>query len=1294
MKKIRDKCLDVIKEPSQSLTSNNVSNSGKFQPLTPTDAVDLKGYREPLDYIFQNDSIRNVAITGPYSSGKSSLIETYKKEKVGEIRFLNITLAHFEYTTSSKTQNVKTTGKHTNQFEELKGKITDSNYSEMEKISQSDLEGKILNQLIHQIDHKNIPQTNFMVKKEITRKKIYLIAAILSILFLFLMHFTFYDSWKQYVDTLSNEWLQQHLFWSINNTLLLISGIGIVIISILAIYKLVVLFMFRRISFKKFNLQGNNIEILQESEDSFFDKNLNEVLYLFEGSKADVIIFEDLDRFDFNEVFVRLREVNTLVNLRLEKLGKRKPLRFFYLLRDDVFNSKDRTKFFDFIIPVVPIIDASNSFDKFIEIFESGGILDHFEEHFLQELSLYVDDMRILLNIQNEYQIYYMKIQETELDHHRLLSIIVYKNLFPGDFSDLQLGRGFVHSLFSRKKDLILKRIIEIDNEIEEIEKRIQLMEKEYLQSVHELYAIYLAPGSEIINIRGLENNRAELIKIAIGNKDVINFRESRFTSTAERELENIKGNKEFIERKMILEEKINNGIEEQTSKIQLLKNEKVDLRELRLKNLINKHNIDEIFNGSVENHPDIVTFNLEIRNSPYFDLIKFLLRNGHIDETYPDYMTFFHGNSLSHSDKIFLRSVTDQKKKAYTYEIKSPHKVLSRLRVLDFDNEEILNFDLLDYLLGNVESNEIYLKRFLTQLKTSKNFDFIGSYIYEQRTVSQFVKHINKLWPEICDEIINKSRLSPFLEKEYMTLTLMYSSTEDIMKLNINGCLTQYISNTTDLLLTYYSNSDKLMKDLIQLKVRFREIKRKGAIKELLELVYINSLYEINYKNIQLMLKEYYGEFTDEDFLYKNYTLIMSKPNQPLAIYINENINEYIESVFDLRVIRINDDEEVVLRLLNNIELDEAKKKEYISYLKTPINQIEEVQSRELWVMLLEYDLILGSEHNVLQYYLNTGKKLDKHLINFINKHYKNITLNKLFNIEKDDDPMSKLFDSIVQCNDLSNDSYRKITGELGFIYSEFSFKEISEEKTQLLILSKVIEMNSMNLLFMRENYSSSVLLLFIKKNVEDYIRVVNDNPEVFIYEEMIDILDLNGIQDSDKIALLKITNKTVPIKDRGYSNTLKAYILNHHFYEEDFPSLLTGYGLEKKVIQDIIKEKAIKSLSEIINNKYKLDIGLLSELLKIDNLEKDQKIWLLANSIKHIDSYNCFMFFKVLGLRNFCDLFERKSPTFDVNDVNREILEELKKRDWITEFNREMKDGREVYRANGKSVDLSKIN
>lgn len=104
-----------------------------------------------------------------------------------------------------------------------------------------------------------------------------------------------------------------------------------------------------------------------EESSSIFDKYLDEILYFFEASKYNVVIFEDLDRFDIIDIFEKLRELNELIN-NSEQIDRR--VVFIYAIKDDIFGdvdsdklTKDRTKFFDFIIPVIPIINASNSGD-------------------------------------------------------------------------------------------------------------------------------------------------------------------------------------------------------------------------------------------------------------------------------------------------------------------------------------------------------------------------------------------------------------------------------------------------------------------------------------------------------------------------------------------------------------------------------------------------------------------------------------------------------------------------------------------------------------------------------------------------------------------------------------------------------------------------------------------------------------------------------------------------------------------------------------------------------------------
>ena len=85
--------------------------------------------------LFSNPDIKNVAISGPYSAGKSRVLESYKAKHTDH-SFVHLSLAHFRTPEQESTEPESS-------------------------VKESILEGKILNQLIHQIPSEKIPQTNF-----------------------------------------------------------------------------------------------------------------------------------------------------------------------------------------------------------------------------------------------------------------------------------------------------------------------------------------------------------------------------------------------------------------------------------------------------------------------------------------------------------------------------------------------------------------------------------------------------------------------------------------------------------------------------------------------------------------------------------------------------------------------------------------------------------------------------------------------------------------------------------------------------------------------------------------------------------------------------------------------------------------------------------------------------------------------------------------------------------------------------------------------------------------------------
>ena len=1161
-----------------------------FEKLTPIDDVELGVYEDAIDYVFKYSDIKNVAISGAYSAGKSSILASYKKQNKN-LKFLHISLAHFQ----------------------------SSDQEEATEVKESVLEGKILNQLIHQIPSEKIPQTNFRVKKKIYLKSVIIRTAEIVLFLVSFIYFTCFDTWKDYVDTLPNNWFKSILSFSTSQY----AFIAVIIISFM-IYKIIIVQKNKNI-FRKLNLQGNEIEIFEESDDSYFDKYLNEVLYLFENADVDVIVFEDIDRFNASRIFERLREINTLANIQLQKENK-KVLRFFYLLRDDIFISKDRTKFFDYIIPIVPVIDGSNSYDQFISHFKRSGVFEKFDKNFLQGLSLYIDDMRLLKNIYNEFVIYNDRINTTELDCNKMLAIITYKNLFPRDFTDLQLNQGFVFTIFNNKDKFKEKDLQKLNEQISKKEQEIEMTKDEHLKTIKELDIIF--------NERKNRNFCARLT-----DEDKI----------------------EHSERKKAIENRLNN-------KISVIENEKIFLEQQivlmknkQLKDIITRESINSIFSITSENEIGTVSNFNEIKSSEYFDILKYLIRNGYIDENYADYMTYFYENSLNRVDKIFLRSITDKKAKEYTYQLKNPELVVSRLKLSDFDQEEILNFDLLTYLLHTSSQFE-YMKRFINQLKNTKNFRFINAFFDITTELPNYIKYLNIQWTEIFLTILNEQPLTEEQTRRYSIFSIYYSDDETVKLMNENNCLRNYISNSRDYLAIDNPIMDRLIHCFILLKVCFIGFDYEKLNKELFHAVYEKSLYEINVENLILIQKKILDVENDEDIFHRNYTILYSHSNSAITQYINQNINKYFDVILQLSNGSIYDDENVAIAVLNNSELTMEHKYSYISTLQTTIISIKEIVDCSLWSSLLDTDIVRYSEHNIINCF--DSLKLEESVVSYINRC--NIELN-FSNIEYSGELKEELFDNVIICESIENSKYKQILTSLNYRYSNFTITDISQDKMDILIDTNIIKMTTNNLEFMRESYSNQKYF-FIRKNIDNYIDIMND--DLFLFDELLEVL-MWDISDEIKIKLIEFSKDEISVIEKNYSSTVCLYILNNNFMNSDLINLFSSFERWDESIQLKIFEYAIKNIENIINNSSTISHRLIDNLFHSDKLDRDIKIDLLIAIIPYINENYMQEILTLLNLNSYLKIFKHRSQQrFKINNENKKLLSAFKKIKLIRDY------------------------
>lgn len=62
----------------------------EYRDLTPIDSIENGDeYIEALGWAFQNKKVKNIALTGPYGAGKSSIIETFLRQNDEDKSALN-----------------------------------------------------------------------------------------------------------------------------------------------------------------------------------------------------------------------------------------------------------------------------------------------------------------------------------------------------------------------------------------------------------------------------------------------------------------------------------------------------------------------------------------------------------------------------------------------------------------------------------------------------------------------------------------------------------------------------------------------------------------------------------------------------------------------------------------------------------------------------------------------------------------------------------------------------------------------------------------------------------------------------------------------------------------------------------------------------------------------------------------------------------------------------------------------------------------------------------------------------
>ena len=450
----------MSKEDSNAPAPSAVWN---LVPLTPEYLeAEHSGYVSALEVALEDDEIRNIALSGNYGVGKSSILRELGKRLDGRVVELSLsTLAPIEASKLDESVPLQAT--------------TPTNRIQQE----------IVKQLLYREDPSKTPASRF---RRIERFRWWrefgtavLIGLAVAVIFLL-------TGWTAQIA---------RTFTALNDldvwTHLIVWGVATTAVI------LVRWLFYGKIRIKQLSAGAATVT-LDDNSVSYFDQYLDEIVYFFDVSDRDVVIFEDIDRFNDSHIFETLRALNTLLNAspQIEK-----PIRFIYAIKDSIFDRigleaegrkletgvlaiddpaqaeavrANRTKFFDLVIPVVPFITHRSARNLATQLL--GKIEHRVAPELLDLAAQYVPDMRLLKNVRNEFIVFRDRIfsgdgEQLDLSETDLFAMMLYKSTHLTDFETIRLGKSNLDTLYKLSRELVAENIKRIEGERRVLQQRL-----------------------------------------------------------------------------------------------------------------------------------------------------------------------------------------------------------------------------------------------------------------------------------------------------------------------------------------------------------------------------------------------------------------------------------------------------------------------------------------------------------------------------------------------------------------------------------------------------------------------------------------------------------------------------------------------------------------------------------------------------------------------------------------------------------------------------------------------------
>lgn len=492
-----------------------------------------------------------------------------------------------------------------------------------------------------------------------------------------------------------------------------------------------------------------------------------------------------------------------------------------------------------------------------------------------------------------------------ELSDESMMALMVFKNLYPKEFAELQKEQGIVKQAFRDKVQFVNIETTSLNKEIANSSEILEKIQQDNLQNVKELKVamLYAAVGNAQITEIGQYSYDSfmqadfDFSVLTKADQQQICFYKSY---SSKYEWKDSSFFQPYYERWQYLQYAGENKISEQKANVENAKKKIHDISKLSLCELIEKYGASVVLSEDVRKNK----------------LLVFLLRRGYIDEKYTYYINYFKGSSITNDDMNFILAVKTHTLLEPSYHLEKTSSIVNKLQPYEFEQKEIYNYNLLEYLLSS-DLNTDKRDTFINQLsdETKQSWEFIDTFFNTTKYKDLFIQLLSTSWPKMWKFIAENPVLTYERQIEYLSTMLSCLSSDQLVLMNSDSEVTEFFNKHKDILQKLSGlDSDTLIQAISIFDVHFEDLATENVSRSVLEYTLEHNHYKINVAMISNVVR-----FVDADRVAhlktQNYTtafpiLIPHLRLDPFDVPLSQIAEENVSILIDYRHIPFTPDQ------------------------------------------------------------------------------------------------------------------------------------------------------------------------------------------------------------------------------------------------------------------------------------------------------------------------------------------------------------------------------------------------